>query len=94
MKPFEENRRPQAEIQQQRLHFVQNDLALAFTFLDLAKVTQQAQTRERNIENARKAHDEVAFQLAGNFDCSEEERAGLEAALAKLRARLNEEIYA
>jgi hypothetical protein len=32
--------------------------------------------------------------LAGEFDCSDEERADLERTLARLKARLNEETYA
>src|SRR5262245_48275696 len=94
MGPFGDSFRLRAEIQHERIHFVQNDLALAFTFLDFAKATRQAATRERNIENARKACGEVAFWLAGNFDCTDEERANLEGALARLKKRLNEEIYA
>jgi len=94
MEPLQEAYRLQAKAQQQRVHFVQNEIAVAYTFLDLAKVTRQEETRERNIQNARKAYDEVAFQLAGKLDCSDEQRAELEGGLAKLRARLNEEIYA
>jgi len=94
MEPFEQAFRLKAKIQRERLHFVKSELALGFTFLDFAKVTQQPDTRERNIENASKAYDQVAHVLAGEFDCSDEERADLERALARLKARLNEQTYA
>ena len=94
MEPFEQAFRLKAKLQRERLHFVKSELALASTFLDFARITRQSHTRERNVENARKAHDQVAHALAGEFDCSDEERADLERALAGLRARLNEETYA
>jgi len=94
MGPFEEAFRLKSRIEQQRIHFIRNELALAMTFLDLATATQQRDTRERNIQNARKAHDEVASLLAGNLECTEEERADLEDTLVKLKARLTEETYA
>lgn len=42
-----------AELQEERLRFAQGELAVAFTFLDVAKTTRKRETRERNIENAR-----------------------------------------
>jgi len=80
-----------AKIQRERVNFVQNELALAFTLLDFAKVTQQPETRERSINNARKAYEEVAGLLVPEFDCGEWERAHLESSLSRLKARLDEE---
>jgi len=91
MEFFEEAPSLQAKIQRERVYFVQNELALAFTFLDLAKVTLQPETRARNINNARRAYGDVAHLLAGELSCGERDRAHLESALSRLKARLDEE---
>ena len=56
---FEERSRHKAELQQERLRLVQNELALASMFLDVARTTRQSETRERNIKNARAACEAV-----------------------------------
>lgn len=91
MEPFEKALQPRAKLQQELIHFVQNELALASTCLDVAKVTQEAQTRARNIENARKAYDELVHLLAQDFDCTDEQRSDFNNSLAELKQRLNEE---
>ena len=68
MDPFEETLHRKAVLQQERLQLVQNELSLASTFLDVAKVTQQPETRKRNIENARKACEAVIHLLRGRLD--------------------------
>ena len=88
MDPFEETLHRKAELQQGRLHLVQNELALACIFLDVAEVAQQPETRKRNIENARNACQVVIHLLAGRFECTGKQRADFEDELAKLIARL------
>jgi len=68
MDPFEERLRHKSELQQERLQLVYNELALASTFLDVAKTTRQPETRERNIQNARTACGVVCDILARKFD--------------------------
>jgi len=80
-----------AKIRRERVSFAQDELALAFTLLDFAKITQQPETREQSINDARKAHGEVARLLAGGFDCDEWDRAHLESSLSRLKERLDEE---
>jgi hypothetical protein len=66
MDPFEEGLALRNELQQERLHLVYNELALASTFLDVAKTTRQSETRERNIRNAQKACEAVTEIIANN----------------------------
>jgi len=91
MEFFEEAFRLKAKIQQERVNLVRNELALAFTFLDFAKVTPELEIRRRNVNAARKAYGEVARLLAAEFDCGEWDRAHLESSLSRLKARLDEE---
>ena len=79
------------ELAQERVDFIQTELRLALTFLDVADTTRARQTRERNIENAQKARDEVQHLLHQGLVCTEEERARIEQGFAVLNARLTEE---
>lgn len=80
-----------AKIERERVGFAQDVLTLAFTLLDFAKITQQPETRQRSINNARKAHSEVTRLLAVGLDCDEWDRAHLESSLSRLAERLDEE---
>jgi predicted negative regulator of RcsB-dependent stress response len=97
MDPIEEARRlagklaqGRKELAQGRVGFIQTELRLALTFLDVADTTRARQTRERNIENAQKARDEVQHLLRQGLACTQEERAQIEHGLATLNARLAE----
>jgi hypothetical protein len=98
MDPIEEARRlakelaqGRKELAQERIGFIQSELQLALTFLDVADTTRVRQSRERNIEHAQKARDEVQHLLRQGLVCTEEERAHIQHGLAVLNARLTKE---
>src|SRR5215469_15551182 len=48
------------------LDFIRMEISLAFTFLDRADTTESPEVRNRNRENAQKAHDEAASRIVGH----------------------------
>ena len=74
-----------------RLRFLDVELNLGNTLLDLASVTRISASRARRVARAWETHDEVARALARGdhpaFTAAEQE--GLEDGLARLRSRLD-----
>lgn len=91
-KVLQQSQQLAGEISDERVRFLQDELAVASTFLDVAKTTHDPQTRERNIGNARKARDVVVRGLE-EMESSEPQRASIQRALADLEARLSAETY-
>jgi hypothetical protein len=48
------------------LDFIRMEISLALAFLDRADTTENPEVRNRNRENAQKAHDEAASRIAGH----------------------------
>jgi hypothetical protein len=69
------------------VQFLLTDLAAAATFLDVADVTGQEDTRTRNREKARYVYETV-LRLMPKVVPSDEERTALEQGLAELKLRL------
>jgi len=70
------------------LNFIRMEISLALTFLDRADTTESPEVRNRNRENAQKAHDEAASRIVGHSFENTAERKDAEAALLVLRTRL------
>jgi hypothetical protein len=68
--------------------FLFTDLDLANTFLDIADTTGVGFIRERNIANARKAHDTVKH-FAFRIELTNSERRAIKAELRALEKRLD-----
>jgi hypothetical protein len=73
--------------QNNRVEFLLTDLDTAFTFLDIAKTTSNADTRYRNFENARRACDTV-IQLMQGIPLNIEQSESIQEKLTLLRSRL------
>ena len=71
-----------------KLDFIRTEISLALTFLDRADTTNIPDVRNRNQENAKKAHDEVVSLIAGHRFENTAEREDAEAALLVLTNRL------
>lgn len=65
------------------------DLQIAFTFLQIARVTSDPKTRRRNIENATKAYRDVLHRSA-DPNLAVRRREDLDTTLALLRNQLAE----
>ena len=70
------------------LDFIRMEISLALTFLDRADTTESPKVRNRNRENAQKAHDEAASRMARHSFENAAEREDAEAALLLLTNRL------
>src|SRR5215475_6690580 len=70
------------------LDFIRMEISLALTFLDRADTTESPNVRNRNRENAQKAHDEAASCIARHSFENTAEREDAEAALLELTNRL------
>jgi len=70
------------------LDFIRMEISLALTFLDRADTTESPKVRNRNRENAQKAHDEAASRMARHSFENAAEREDAEAALLVLTNRL------
>src|SRR5262245_47982361 len=77
------------QAQRLRLEFLLTELELAATFLEVANTTTSPETRERNVQNARKAHEEVTKLLTEKPFQSEEDRERIAERLAALRKSLD-----
>jgi hypothetical protein len=69
---------------------MEDELAVASTFLDVAKTTPQPQTRERHIGHARRAYDTVTRLLGESVQCSPVQRDDIQRELAKIKKRISE----
>ena len=67
--------------------FLLTDMNVAHTFLDVAEVTESADTRKRNQEHALTAYQTV-LRLLPRIAPSDDERSALRERLQILRARL------
>jgi hypothetical protein len=72
-----------------RISFLLIDLDLANTFLDVATTIGSHEAMERNIANARKAHDAIEH-LAGKLGLNDSELTTIVNGLRALRKRLAE----
>jgi len=70
------------------LDFIRMEISLALAFLDRADTTESPEVRNRNRENAQKAHDEAASRIARHSFENTAEREDAEAALLVLTNRL------
>jgi hypothetical protein len=70
------------------LDFIRMEISLALAFLDRADTTESPEVRNRNRENAQKAHGEAASRIAGHSFENTAEREDVEAALLVLTNRL------
>ena len=70
------------------LDFIRMEISLALTFLDRADTTESPDVRNRNRENAQKAHDEAASRMARHPFENAAEREDAETALLLLTNRL------
>ena len=70
------------------LDFIRMEISLALAFLDRADTTESPEVRNRNRENAQKAHDEAASRIARHSFENTAEREDAEAALLELTNRL------
>jgi len=68
--------------------WAQVELEVAHDFLDLAEVTHNRKSWERNMRNARQAHDRAARLMQEDLTCTESQWARLRKTLAALDARL------
>jgi len=76
------------ELEASRLKFIHTELDLGHTFLQVALMTADPLTRERNVENATKAHDAAVKFLHEQTMMRQEQRQKLESALARLKQQL------
>jgi hypothetical protein len=74
------------------VEFLFTDLRTAFTFLDVAKVTQVAESRERNRANAVKVYRTV-LRLKPKLQLPKEDEARFEEQVAQLKRDLEEVGY-
>jgi hypothetical protein len=65
------------------------EISLGLTFLDVAATTHNAETRDRNRENARKAHDTAVKFLEEDKWMTPAQREAMETSLAKLTSALD-----
>jgi len=63
---------------------------MAMTFVSLAKTTWNPDTCRRNIENARKAHDQVMRLLSGGLATGDQKREEIQRSLDELNGMLRE----
>jgi hypothetical protein len=70
------------------LDFIRMEISLALTFLERADTAENPEVRNRNRENARKAHDEAASRIARHSFENTAERKDAEDALLVLTNRL------
>jgi hypothetical protein len=83
-----------ARMAEHRVHLLETELEVAFTFLDAAKRTRVHQIRERNVNAARNAQNEVHRRLKCGLICTDPQRASIESSLATLEKRLKEQTQA
>lgn len=86
MKSFREL---QQETNDLHRNFLVTDLSTAFTFLEVAQTTRNAETRARNIQHARDAHAAVKRFLP-RVAASELQRSELQQRLELLERRIAE----
>jgi hypothetical protein len=81
----EQQRRKEAAIE---LDFIEAEIALGLTFLDVADTTSVPETRIRNRCKAQKAHDAAAGRMTHYSYETKKERESIEALLLVLTKRL------
>ncbi|HLY40114.1 MAG TPA: hypothetical protein VKR52_02825 [Terracidiphilus sp.] len=85
--PPKSNRQIVEETNRAGVQFLLADLVAALTFLDVADVTDDENTRTRNRHHARLAYETV-LKLLPRISPSDEERPELESKLEDLKNRL------
>jgi len=78
------------QTQREAVQFMEDELVVASTFLDVANTALHTQTRERHIGHARRACDTVTRLLAERVQCSPAQRDDILRELAKLEKRISE----
>ena len=89
--PSPEFEQIESQVHATRLHFLQVELEVGNTMLDVAANSHDPAVHERRRARARAAHDEVERQLARGdaLGLSAPERGELAEALARLRERFD-----
>jgi len=83
-----------ARLAEHRVHSIETELEVAFTFLGAAKRTRVHQIRERNVNVARTAQNEVKRRLKSGLICTDPQRVAIERSLATLENQLKEHTHA
>jgi hypothetical protein len=74
-------------VQNNGFEFLLIDLDVASTFMDVAEKTDNEETRQRNLGNARHAYDTV-LRLSAKSTLDAEQHEALDAKLTRLKTRL------